>query len=86
MDACWALAYISDGPDERIDIVLEHKVVPKMVNLLSCENVAVIPPALRCLGNIVTGNDQQTQVRFFSYPFFSAGTNFFKKKTDFRLS
>jgi importin subunit alpha-2 len=55
------LAYVSDGPDDRIDIVLDHGVVPKLVNLLSSSEGVLIAPSLRCLGNIVTGNDKQTQ-------------------------
>jgi len=60
-DACWALAYVSDGPDDRIDVVLDHGVVPKLVKLLSSSEGVLIAPSLRCLGNIVTGNDRQTQ-------------------------
>lgn len=68
-DACWALAYVSDGPDERIDVVLDHGVVPKLVQLLSSSEGVLIAPSLRCLGNIVTGNDRQTQVQFFAKSF-----------------
>jgi importin subunit alpha-1 len=61
-DACWALSYISDGEDERIQVVIEYpNIVPKLVELLMHKNTTVKTPALRTIGNIATGNDMQTQ-------------------------
>merc|ERR1719333_1356422 len=40
-DACWALSYLSDGNDDKIQGLIR---------------------ALRTVGNIVTGDDSQTQV------------------------
>lgn len=37
-------------------------VVPTLVGLLASNEISVLTPALRAIGNIVTGDDTQTQV------------------------
>ena len=61
VDAAWAVSYISDGPNDRIQMILESGAVPVIVQLLAANSILSIP-AIRMTGNIVTGNDQQTQV------------------------
>jgi len=56
-----ALSYLSDGPNERIAAVLHSGVAPRLVELLANQNGSVQTPALRTVGNIVTGTDEQTQ-------------------------
>ncbi|XP_042049848.1 importin subunit alpha-4-like isoform X2 [Salvia splendens] len=60
-DACWALSYLSDGTNDKIQAVIEAGVCPRLVELLLHPSATVLVPALRTVGNIVTGDDAQTQ-------------------------
>jgi hypothetical protein len=63
MDSCWALSYISDGGDDRIDLVVQHGVVPSLMNILrERTDSRTRTPALRTLCNILTGSHMATQV------------------------
>lgn len=59
-DALWALSYISDGDDDRIDAVLNGGIASIIIDMLDGEG-NMVTPALRTVGNIVSGNDSQTQ-------------------------
>jgi importin subunit alpha-1 len=61
-DACWALSYLSDGSNDKIQAVIEAGVCKRMVELLMHTSFSVQTPALRTVGNIVTGDDLQTQI------------------------
>lgn len=61
-DACWALSYLSDGSNDKIQAVIEAGVCRRLVELLMHSSFSVQTPALRSVGNIVTGDDVQTQI------------------------
>ena len=61
-DACWALSYVSDGPNDKIQAVIDiDGMLGRIIELLRHPSPAVQTPALRTVGNIVTGDDLQTQ-------------------------
>ncbi|CAI9109258.1 OLC1v1009045C1 [Oldenlandia corymbosa var. corymbosa] len=64
-DACRALSYLSAGSNDKIQAVIDAGVCPRLVELLLQQqhpSSSVLIPALRAVGNIVTGNNRQTQV------------------------
>jgi hypothetical protein len=52
------MSYLSDGGEDRIPVILETNVLPRLVQLLMHNNIAIVVPCLRIIGNIVTGDDE----------------------------
>lgn len=62
VDALWAISYLSDGANEKIQAIIDAGIPRRLVELLMHPSAQVQTPALRSVGNIVTGDDVQTQV------------------------
>merc|ERR1712166_918348 len=67
-EAFWALSYLSDGTNDKIQTMIEPGPMRRLVELLSQSSTKIVTPALRTVGNIVTGNDEQTQEMLFASP------------------
>ena len=62
-DSLKAISRLSDGDNDMIELMAgNHFVTSKLVSLLKTNNPSVLYHALRCLGNIIVGSDQQSQV------------------------
>ena len=61
-DVCWSLSYLSDGSGEGVEMIIASGIIKRICELLVHKDFTVQTPALRTIGNIVTGNDIQTQI------------------------
>ncbi|KAL8092245.1 hypothetical protein AgCh_034509 [Apium graveolens] len=61
-EACWAFSYLSDGTNDIIQAVIEASVCQRLVEVLLHPSPTILSAALRAVGNVMTGDDAQTQV------------------------
>ncbi|ELA46784.1 hypothetical protein VCUG_01743 [Vavraia culicis subsp. floridensis] len=65
-DTLWALSYICDNSAEAVDMVYSTDVLDKTLNILrnhyEYNSVKVMLPAIRMVGNIITGKDEHVDM------------------------
>lgn len=61
VDVLWAVTYFTDSGEDRITRILGTDIIPKVITYLSCGDPTKQMPALRAVGNILTGTNSQTQ-------------------------
>lgn len=59
-DSCWAISYHSDASKNKIQVVVESKVIPRIIRNLEEPSMAMLVPSIRILGNISTGTADHT--------------------------
>lgn len=57
----WGISYISDAGDKSIVKIMESGACQTIVDLLQHKHTNIVLPAIRALGNFVTGEDTETQ-------------------------
>jgi importin subunit alpha-1 len=62
INSLFALSYLTEGDDNQIDEVLSYGITPKIIKLLEANNTEIQTPALRTIGNLLTGDDSHAQV------------------------
>ncbi|XP_046442133.1 importin subunit alpha-8-like [Daphnia pulex] len=55
--ACWALFWLTDDPNKRMQEVVNAGVIPRLASLLNHNEKDVIDPTLKIIGKIVKGSD-----------------------------
>lgn len=62
-DSLWCVAHLADGPNDKIQRVIDGGFCRRLPQLLlQVTETDIVIPALRAVGNILTGADMQTQV------------------------
>ncbi|KAJ4462371.1 putative Importin subunit alpha-1a [Paratrimastix pyriformis] len=60
-DSLWGLSYLSEGPPEQIEAVLQCDANSRVLQSLASANVDILHPALRVVGNFLAGSPAQAQ-------------------------
>jgi importin subunit alpha-2 len=59
-DVVWAFSYTTDAGKESFKTIIDTGMLPKLIILMETDDLSVSVPALRTIGNILTGTDEET--------------------------
>lgn len=62
MDALWTLQFLSDGKSKKQRAVIKYNVCHRLISLLGSNDLHYVIPASRVIGNLLSGDNQTTQV------------------------
>lgn len=88
----WTLSYLSDGDDAQIKAVLDLNVSDRLIEAALCDKPTVVAPALRTIGNLLTGRDDLTEMMLDTgvlvvlSHLLSAGQKIFRKEACWAIS
>lgn len=60
VDTAWGISYLTDGNEATVQSVLDSGIAARCVALMGHPEITVVTPALRIVGNIISGSDVQT--------------------------
>lgn len=60
-EACLGVSYISAGPSDRVQLILDAGLLPAVVSLFSSSSSSVLIPAVVTIGNVAGGDDKHTK-------------------------
>jgi len=61
INTLWSISRIANQSEEALEEVLNMEILGYVIKMLQQESISIQAPALRIVGNLVVGNDDQTQ-------------------------
>ena len=58
-DVSWAISFLSEGDENRIQRVIETGIIPSLIKNISHLFLSIMIPSLRAIGNICSGSNSQ---------------------------
>ena len=68
LNTFWSLARISDQEDDScVQQVMEMDIIPILIKILKSDNIVLLAPAMKIIGNVASGPDHLADVIFLYY-------------------